>query len=67
VFCGGGADPGDAVVSGADDVPSGVEVCGGVVDLDVVLGVLGSPAVVSGTVVDLGVVACTGGRHMQLT
>ena len=67
VFCGAGADLGDAVVSGANDVPSGVEVCVGVVDLSVVLGVVGSPAVVRGSVVDLGVVTSTGGKHMQFT
>ena len=67
MFCRGGADLRDAVVSGADDVRSGVEVCGGVVDLYVVLGVVGSPAVVRDRVVDLGVVASTGGKHMQFT
>ena len=52
--------------------------CGAVVDSGVVLGVVGSFAVVRGggvdpgfvsrcRVVDLGVVACNGGRHLQFT
>ena len=67
VLCAGGVDPGDTVESVADDSPSKMEVCGGVVGLNVVFGVVDSPAVVRVRVVDFGVVACTGGRHLQFT